>query len=199
MNNPVVWALLVFFLWVTWKATVAAVRLWLERRTPPGSREDYERNERAAMPPEIAAGKLVVNERTLWRRGARPFAAKTDQVFLTPQGMLVPVETKARRRVYDSDIIQLSCQAVALAHTPGLGGRPASWGYVRLSDGGRATYKRVDLVPEATIDMLWDRWDDLRRGREQPIVRPAYHRCTHCQARTRCRDAVLNRPDNRRG
>lgn len=199
-NTLLLWALLAFFLWLTLKASAAALRLWLQRRAPPGSREDYERRERAAMPEELARGTLVVNERTLWRRGARPFAAKTDQVFLTPQGYLVPVETKTRKRVYDSDIIQLSCQAVALAHTPGLHGTPASWGYVRLSEsGGAPTYKRVPLVPEDKIDLLWDRWDDLRRGREAPIVRPAHYRCTHCQVRTRCPDAVLNRPENRRG
>lgn len=200
MNTYLAWVLLAVALWLTAKAGLALLKLWWGRRGAPGSQEEYERVERASMPAELVNAKLVINERTLWRRGQRPFAAKTDQVFLTQDGMLVPVETKARRRVYDSDVVQLSCQAIALAHTAGVKGRPADWGYVRLAAAGaRPRYQRVALLPSEKIDLLWDRWDDLRQGRVPAIARPAHYRCTHCQLRTRCPDAVLNRPRNGRG
>lgn len=197
MNRLWLWLLLALALWVTFKAALALLRMWL--RGPAGSREHYEQVERAAMPREIAEGTLVLNEKTLWRRGRRPIAAKTDQVFRTPEGWLVPVETKARRRVSDSDVVQLSCQAAALAYTREVSGKPAGWGYVRLAPPGqRPRYERVTLLGEDKLDLLWDRWDALRRGQAAPIVRPAPYRCPHCQLRSRCPDAVANLPRKRR-
>lgn len=200
MNTALNWVLLALALWFTLKVGVALLKLTWRRRGAAGTQEEYERVERASMPDELVNATLVINERTLWRRGPRPFAAKTDQVFLTEDGLLVPVETKARRRVYDSDVVQLSCQALALSHTAGIKGRPAGWGYVRLAaPGTRPRYQRVTLLPAAQIDLLWDRWDDLKRGRANAIARPAHYRCTHCQLRTRCPDAQLNRTSNGRG
>lgn len=174
-------------------AIVAAV--WLMTRTAaaprtestPSTMGDYESVERAAMPDEIANGTLVISEQTLHREGDRPLAAKTDQVFRTPWGLLVPVETKSRKRVYASDIVQLSCQAVALKSK----GTVAGYGYIRLATPGRRpNYQKVGLMTEAEIDRLWDRYQVLRLKKAQPITRPSAQRCNRCAFRKGCPSAT---------
>ena len=162
-----------------------------KRRVPAPPASDYEQDERARMPREIADARLVISEMTLYRRGSRPLAAKTDQGFLTRDGLLVMVETKTRRRVSPSDIVQLSCQAVAADSDRRVKWKVANWGYVRLAPaGGKPYYQRVDLVHPTRIDQLWDRWKALKEGLIVPIPRPKPYRCGTCVARTRCRAAV---------
>ncbi len=147
---------------------------------------DYESVERAAMPEEIASGSLVISEQTLHRKGNRPLAAKTDQVFRTQWGLLVPVETKTRKRLYASDIVQLSCQAVALADH----GTVTDYGYIRLVVPGRTPdYQKVKHLSASEIDRLWDRYQALRLRKATPIPRPATHRCSQCAFRKGCSSA----------
>lgn len=158
-----------------------------------GTANSYETVERAAMPREIADGRLVISEQTYYRRGARPFAAKTDQGFLTSSGLVVMVESKSRRRISPSDIVQVSCQALAASSDPKCPWRVANYGYIRLAPVGRRPYyQRVDLVHPTRIDLLWDRWKALRDGRIAPIARPKPHRCNNCVLRTRCPSAKLS-------
>ena len=168
------------------------------RMPSAGSAAHYDRIERRNMPAEIAQGQLVFNEQNLWRRGARPLVAKMDQVFLTPAGVLVPVETKARTRVTAADIVQLSVQAVVLRYDGG--GRPvARWGYVRLARPGRSpVYEQVKLLTEAQVDQLRDRWAALRGG-AAPTYRPKPSLCRNCTVPA-CQHRVAapemrNRPD----
>lgn len=157
-----------------------------------GSADAYETHERAAMPPEIASGRLVISEKLLYRKGPRPFAAKTDQGFLTQDGWLVFVESKTRNRMSASDLVQISAQAVAAASRRDLAGRVATWGYIRLAPAGaRPYYQRVDLLPEERIDQLWDRWNALKTRRVHPLYRPHISRCRTCLKRATCPHAEL--------
>lgn len=169
-------------------AFIAAGWLYFHGRTRDADGASaYERDERARMPDEVANGKLILSEKTVWRRGARPFPAKTDQAFLTPDGRLVLVETKARHRVSGSDVVQISAQAVAIAEDPGMPFPMATYGYIRLAPNGRhPIYCRVNLAPVEYIDRLWDRWSALKRGAATPILRPAKRRCEHCGFRNGC-------------
>lgn len=169
----------------------AAVRMLLgagkRSRPKAGSTLDYEHSERVHMPAEIADGRLVISEKTLRHHGAKPFFAKTDQIFLTPSGLLVPVETKARGWVSSSDIVQLSAQSIAAASQPGNRHRPADWGYVRLAPPGRSPiYQRVKLITKGQVYGLWDRWHALKRGQVAPLARPKPGRCKHCGYRASC-------------
>lgn len=159
------------------------------------SSQDYERTERASMPPEIANGKLVISEQTLYRRGRRPFAAKTDQGFLTSAGVLVLVESKTRARMSASDLVQLSSQAVAVrADARTRHYTVAPWGYIRLAPAGRRPYyQRVDLLPVSRIDQLWDRWHSLKNRKADPVYRPDPSRCRTCIQRATCPQAILGR------
>lgn len=165
----------------------AAVRqLWPSERDDSHA-HDYERDERALMPSEIAAGRLVISEKTFYRRGARPFAAKTDQGFLTPAGVIVLVESKTRSRISSSDLVQISAQAIAVAADNRIRHPVAPWGYIRLAPaGGRPFYQRVELLPASRVDQLWDRWHALKHRHVVPVYRPDPSRCRTCVLRTKC-------------
>lgn len=160
---------------------------------PASSQDEYDRVERSRMPAEIANARLVISEKVFYRPGPRPYAAKTDQGFLTQDGWLVLVETKTRRRMSASDLVQISAQALAIAQSP-KGGRwkVANWGYIRLAPvGGKPYYARVDLLHPTRIDQLWDRWLALKENRARPIARPKEYRCDNCELRRTCSSAVL--------
>lgn len=165
---------------------------------PPVSSQDaYEVFERGAMPPEIAQGTLVVSERTFRRRGDRPFFAKIDQGFRTPSGYLVLVETKHRLRVTASDIVQLTCQAIALHSQVGNHfGRPAGYGYIRLQPTvGKPIYRAYRLYGVDYINALVDRYHALRMRRQYPEARPHPSRCSTCIFRPACVSVRSRRPD----
>ncbi|OGU24397.1 MAG: hypothetical protein A2580_08645 [Hydrogenophilales bacterium RIFOXYD1_FULL_62_11] len=177
---------------------LTAVMLWFlipstgPVRTAGMDAESYEDGERARMPLEIARGRLVVSEKTFFRRGRRPFAAKVDQGFVTPDGWFVLVETKTRRRISPSDLVQITAQAMAVADSPGNAWKVGNWGYIRLAPAGKKPfYQRVDLIHPDRMDVLWDRWHALKTGRAAPIARPQVRRCDRCALRRTCPDAIL--------
>lgn len=151
------------------------------------ARDAYERYERARMPLEIQDAKLIISEKTIYRNGRRPFAAKTDQVFQTKAGWVIPVETKTRRTISPSDLVQISAQAAALNEMRRYKGKVASHGYIRLAPEGRAPfYQRVDLMHPNRVDLLWDRYRALRTGKVKPTVKPHARRCDKCAFRSGC-------------
>lgn len=170
---------------------LAVRQLWPLGKDAATSHE-YERDERALMPREIADGTLVISEQTFFRRGRRPFAAKTDQGFLTAAGVIVLVESKTRARLTSSDLVQLSAQAIAVAADKRVRHPVAPWGYIRLAPlGRRPFYQRIDLIDPVRIDQLWDRWDALKHRRHAPVYRADPSRCRSCVLRARCPEARL--------
>lgn len=102
------------------------------------------------MPAELAAGRLLLSERPVWTVYPIPLYGIPDQVYATPDGALVPVDTKARLRgsVSVRDIVQLSVYRAVFAYTdhPLLRGRSIrSYGYIRFARGGHVRYVRVTL------------------------------------------------------
>lgn len=179
-------------------AAVAAVAilvavLWLcinfqrPGRKSLSARDVYEKYERTRMPLEIQDAKLIISEKTIYRNGRRPFAAKTDQVFQTKAGWVIPIETKTRRTISPSDLVQISAQAAALNEMRRYKGKVASHGYIRLAPEGRAPfYQRVDLMHPSRVDLLWDRYQMLRTVKVKPTVKPHPRRCEKCAFRSGC-------------
>src|SRR5690606_10050193 len=133
-------AVLVGLLW-------AATTFYRPGRKKLSAREAYEKHERSRMPLEIQEAKLIISEKTIYRNGRRPFAAKTDQVFRTRAGWVVPVETKTRRTIAPSDLVQISAQAAAINEMRQHRGKVASHGYIRLAPEASAPfYQRVQLL-----------------------------------------------------
>lgn len=168
-------------------ATLVVVAALLMRGLLQGKRggDHYERHERPAMPPELAAGTLYASERYFPSRGELPLGARVDQVYKTGVGVCC-VETKTRSflAVLEADIIELSVQAYVLRTH----GHPiAPHGYVRVVRPGQPpVYLRAPLMAEPTLARLIDRYHALHAGKLQPS--PARHpaRCRGCGQRAKC-------------
>lgn len=111
------------------------------------------------MPAELATGRLLLSERPVWTAYPIPLYGIPDQVYMTPDGALVPVDTKSRRRASSSvrDVVQLSVYRAIFAYTdhPLLRGRSVRpYGYLRLARDGCVRYVRVTLYPIATVIKL---------------------------------------------
>lgn len=111
------------------------------------------------MPAELAAGRLLLSESPVWTVYPIPLYGIPDQVYATPDGALVPVDTKVRLRdsVSVRDIVQLSVYRTIFAYTdhPLLRGRSIRpYGYLRFSSHGRVRYVRVTLYSIATVMRL---------------------------------------------
>lgn len=156
----------------------------------------YESVERTHMPAEIAAGTLVASEQYFRTTVPRPLGAQVDQVYCTPDGLLVPVDTKRRFRKHVTayDQIEVSVQACALRT-----GRPAAWrrykvadyAYIRVTSEGRApAYLAVKLLTDTELASLYDRYWKIRKGSlpatgaEHPAL------CRKCAYVSRCENAL---------
>lgn len=146
------------------------------------------RREMALMPDEIATGRLVMSEQNLKvdLAGMRVYG-RSEQVYQTAADELVVVESKTRQasRVYLSDVIQASLQAVALAAG---GKRVASQGYVRTSrvDSGAVTYHPIRLMSRRVLEDLVVRYFDVIEGRREPRIPENRAACRNCGFRTKC-------------
>lgn len=174
---------------------LVAVAIYLVYRQPVGSgRADgagYGEQERQFQPPEIANGTLVLSEQYLRCDVPRRLGARADQVYRTPEGMLVPVDTKTgyRRVVRREDLVELSVQAAVLRHSSSPdrpAGRVATWGYLRkVAPGRNPVYLRTPLLSDRELVDLYDRYWQVNAGaRAIPTLDPA--NCRHCPVATSC-------------
>lgn len=141
------------------------------------------------MPDEIAAGRLVMSEeRVRTTIGDVVVYGRTEQVYQTPDGVLVPVENKTRQysKVYGSDLIQVSLEAQALRAGRR---RVAEHGYIRTRNNrtSEVLYHRVALMPERILRPLVDRYFDIIEGRRSPEQQSNPRACSRCQFKDRCR------------
>jgi len=169
-------------------AVLVLVIVLSSKRSPA---QDYERGERRHMPSEIADGKLVLSEQTLYAHRVG-LVAKVDQVYLTPDGLLVPVENKTRKRdeVRDYDRAELSVQGMVLRQSrPGnlRRARVASYGYVAVRlDGHEPRWHRVALGADDAVLTLRDRRLALDAGKAEPNGPATGWICRTCAQAARC-------------
>lgn len=157
-----------------------------------GGKGTYCAKEREHMPPEIGGGVLVLSEETVRTRHPAKIVAKPDQVYLTPDGLLVPVENKTRKisRVYDYDRAELAVQAFALRH--GRTGRlkrypVANHGYVAIRiDGRPPAYHRVELLSDEAIVSMRQRRLALEQGIVAPSAASSPRICQKCSKAATC-------------
>lgn len=152
----------------------------------------YAEAERQYMPDEIARGRLILSEQLLRTRSPVRIVAKPDQVYLTPAGLLVPVETKTRAMamVYDADRVELSVQAFALRHggTREIARHPvATYGYVRIKrEGHPPSYQRVQLHTDEEVVAMRQRRIDIELRRVTPAGPASPRLCPKCSKRSSC-------------
>ena len=116
---------------------------------------------RENRPPLLRVSRLEMSERPLSGRHP-PLRGRVDQVYRTPSGELVLVETKSRSRVYAPDIVQVSAYAAMLEDQ---GHRVAGTGYVRCAPpSGDVFYQPVQLLDNGELVQLYQRRQSLLAG-----------------------------------
>lgn len=140
-----------------------AVILWWRWRITSGPR-------RARLPQELRSACLVHGERLFRSAGPVSISARVDRVYRNAAGALVLVELKTRNknRTYQSDVIELSAQRVALMATTE--DVVADYAYVvteRL-DGRQMGWHRVKLMAHTDVIFLVIRRGELIAGKVEP-------------------------------
>lgn len=181
---------------------VLAVLLIYRQPVGKGQFGGYVAQERQYQPGEIANGVLVLSEHYLRCDLPRRFGARVDQVYRTPDDMLVPVDTKTgyRRVVRREDLVELSVQAAVLRHSGSSpAGNVATWGYVRkVAPGRNPVYLRTQLLTDRELVELYDRYWLVDGGAAAiPTRDPA--NCRYCPIADTCSvSPVRTSPANRR-
>lgn len=138
------------------------------------------------LPPELALGKVTQVERNLFINTPFAIVGRPDQVYQLPGGLHVPLEYKNRnvRRVYETDIAQLSLQAWLLRLN---GFETAPFGFVAIRN--RKTNERralrVELRDDAYCEQLVARYIDITKGRAKASKNRG-NKCNTCGHRSEC-------------
>lgn len=121
------------------------------------------------LPPDLAAGRVVLVEKNLYTNSPYCLAGRPDQVYRLQDGSHVPVELKnhTAARVYDTDVAQLSLQAWMLRRN---GMKTAPHGYVALQTPQARARRaiRVQLHDDAFCESLIARYLAIIEGRRAP-------------------------------
>lgn len=154
------------------------------------------------MPYELTGASLYASEREYRTRTPVPLRGVVDQVYCTAGDYLVPVETKRRThaRVYPSDSLQLSAQALLLRRRRFWWlsrAKVADHGYVRLVTDRGISYQRVELSAKATIIDAYRRYCDVRTGQVEPHAATSLGLCRKCAYRTHCPHPTQHTHTNR--
>lgn len=171
----------------------AAIILLVQARQQ--DEQEYDQLERRAMPMELAMGELLFSEQTFRIDAPARLVAKVDQVFRSPAGQLVMMETKTRYRhkAYLYDVIELSVQALVLRYSKDRrvqGHRIADHAYVRVIAPGRdPAYLRVAILTEETVLAWHARYHQLMNRRVKPRPATDTRSCQKCPQRTDCPQA----------
>lgn len=101
---------------------------WWRREQTDGVDRWFEEEN---LPLILRNAAVVMNERPISIEQPVKLSGRVDQVYQTPTGVLIPVDTKTRKThtVYSSDIVQLSLYAMILMYT--VDSRVSRTGYVR--------------------------------------------------------------------
>ncbi len=153
------------------------------------------RHSGTRLPIELRRAELVFAEQQFRTAGPVILHAKVDRAYRGRDGVFVLLElkTRARARVYLSDVIELSAQRIALATERRV--PVAEHGYVLIqgSDGRQLACRCVKLLSDAEmLELAWRRFR-LLTGEIPPRANGAPHLCRGCAQRDRCTAASSTR------
>ncbi|MFT4192105.1 MAG: PD-(D/E)XK nuclease family protein [Comamonas sp.] len=145
--------------------------------------------ERASRPRALAKAELVYMEKLFRIQAPIRLVAKVDRVYRLPGGSLVLVELKTRRqdRPYQSDIIQLSAQRLAIEGQTGEVVEP--YAFVSIPRPGRRSEvqsHRVLLLDAEAVVRLYERREAIRAGELTPAYAVSERACQGCALKARC-------------
>lgn len=151
-----------------------AVALWWWR-----SRSNLHR---ARLLPELRSACLVYAEQLFRSAGPVSISAKVDRVYRNAAGVLVLVELKTRElnRTYQSDVIELSAQRLALMAQTGALVSDQAFVLTERPDGHRTGCHRVRLMSHGDVVSLVMRRQDLLTGKAAPEPACSPGLCRKC-------------------
>lgn len=148
----------------------------------------YRVRENAWRPSALKNAKLIYAEKVFSTWTPFPLVAKVDRGYLVGN-MIVLAELKTRRiaTVYQSDIIELSAQRVAIEAATGR--CVAKTAYVVIQYAGRRDRMvlEVPLLSVVQVISLARRLEDLRARRASPTKTDHKRLCAQCAFVRECR------------
>ena len=143
------------------------------------------------MPHELRASRLAYAEQLFRSAGPVSVSARVDRAYRDQAGVVTLVELKTRtaKRVYLSDIIELSAQGHALRSQTGE--QVSEHGYVLVKVAGRkpGNAHRVRLLPDKELASILVRRGLLLAGTELPNPPRSTGVCLGCAYADECSEA----------
>ena len=145
---------------------------------------------RENLPLELAKASIWAVEKFIYCNSPVYLSGKADRIFLTLNKQLCVVDTKThkQKKVFQSDIIQLSVYAFILRHNRRINWHyaVAPFGFVRLDNCSGVAYLKVKLLSDEALISLAQDYLTIRDGKQQPKYcrNPTF--CRNCSYRYRC-------------
>jgi len=171
-------------------ALVAAGAFWWPRR---GTSIPQEQAQETWLPRALAGATLAYAEQTFRSHRLR-IVARLDRAYRAA-GVLTLVEYKTREitQVYESDIIELSAQRVALAEATGDPVADVAYVLIEMPSTGRRTVHPVLLLPAEHVAELAVRYRSIQQGAQVGQPARAAGLCRKCSHLSECRSRFGDR------
>jgi len=157
----------------------AFILLWLLQRIARTSATELD------LPPELHGATIAYSEKLFETMTPFHLLAKVDRIYRKGNmHFVLEFKTRARHRVYQSDIIELSAQRLAITGSCGL---PVSvTGFVTTQVEGERQTHRVQLLDADQLVALYERRRAILAGTVEPNCNAGYALCASCSYRTEC-------------
>jgi hypothetical protein len=154
-------------------------------REDAGSEPTGKEDVATTLPEMLRDAKLLWKERAVRCSTPVSLHGTLDEAFVDRSGTMILSETKLRRlkRVYASDVLQLSAYKLALE---GEGKRVAGKGFVRVITPGGNEYKVVTLMSADEVIAARKLHGDLVRGRSTGAKCNVESVCRSCEYKKPC-------------
>jgi CRISPR/Cas system-associated exonuclease Cas4 (RecB family) len=142
------------------------------------------------LPDELKESKVWAKEQSFDCSGDIPLRGKIDEAFQQRDGTIILSETKTRnkRKVYGSDILQLSAYKVLVEANTSR--QVSNKGYVRVLTLQGNEYMPVNLLPREEVKAARQLHEDLTKG---------LYKGQKCENPFVCRTCAYQDPCNRLG
>jgi hypothetical protein len=193
--------------------SIAAVALALlallvtrsSRRQPRHPVQRPTANDREAdwMPPQLLQAKLLfVEPQNMHMDSPRGITARVDRAYqhVDQSISLVELKQRARHRIYSTDRIELSVQALVVEANGHGKVRPTAYVVTENRETGARHLHHVQLLPREQIIEMHDRYGALINGRASPGHAASPQACHKCSFARKCPQRVrpAPRPSQRR-
>jgi CRISPR/Cas system-associated exonuclease Cas4 (RecB family) len=137
--------------------------------------------EAAILPLDLIDADLIYSERRFEIDEPVKLSVRLDRAYLLRSGLVALMELKTRRRsrVFASDVVQLSAQALALERATGHVVARQAYVVAQTLEGRRVPH-RVQLLPEEDIVELARRREAILAGQLRPRSAVSPGLCKSC-------------------